>query len=63
MLKTIANILLFLLAGGLFFLGLGVGLQFNSNIGTALWIAAGAIIVLNVLWMSRGNKKREEDAL
>lgn len=57
MLKTIVHILLFIVGGLLFFIGLGLGLQFNPTIGTALWIAAGVIIVLNVLWMNRRQKQ------
>lgn len=57
MAKTIVNILLFIVAGVLFFIGLGLGLQFNPTLGTALWIAAGVIIVLNVLWMNRRPKQ------
>lgn len=57
MIKTIVNILLFIVAGALFFIGLGLGLQFNPTIGTALWIAAGVIVVLNVLWMNRRPKQ------
>ncbi len=57
MIKTIVNILLFIVAGALFFIGLGLGLQFNPTIGTVLWIAAGVIVVLNVLWMNRRPKQ------
>ena len=60
MAKTIVNVLLFVVAGVLFFIGLGLGLSFNPNIGTALWIAAGVIVVLNVLWMNRRPKQEQE---
>ena len=36
---------------GVFIFGLGVGLQFNPTYGTILWIMAGVIFVLNLLWM------------
>lgn len=50
--KRIAvHVLLFLLAIGVFFFGLGVGLQFNPTYGTILWIMAGIIFALNALWM------------
>ena len=49
--RIVAHVLLFLLAFVVFFLGLGVGLALNPTIGTALWIGAGAIVVLNVLWI------------
>lgn len=47
----------FLLAVIVFYLGLGVGLQISSTWGTALWIVAAAMAVLNVLWMIRRARK------
>ena len=49
--RIIIHVLLFLVAIGVFFFGLGVGLQFNPTYGTILWIVAGIIFVLNLLWM------------
>ena len=49
--RIAAHVLLFALAVVVFFLGLGVGLAFNATLGTALWIVAGAIFVLDLLWM------------
>ncbi len=49
--RVIVHVLLFVVAFVVFFLGLGVGLALNPTIGTLLWIAAGAITVLNVLWI------------
>ena len=49
--RIIVHVLLFLLAIGVFVFGLGVGLQFNSTYGTMLWVVAGVILVLNLLWM------------
>ena len=49
--RIIVHVLLFLLVVVVFIFGLGVGLQFNSTYGTILWIVAGAIFVLNLLWM------------
>ena len=60
MAKTIVNVLLFIVAGVLFFIGLGLGLQYSPSVGTALWIAAGVIVVLNVLWMNRRPKQEQE---
>ena len=51
--RIIVHVLLFLLAIGVFSFGLGVGLQFNPTYGTILWIVAGAIFALNLLWMFR----------
>ena len=42
-LKMAAHALLFVVAIVVFFLGLGIGLQYNPNLGTLLWIAAVAI--------------------
>ncbi len=52
-LKIAAHVLLFAVAFVVFFLGLGIGLQYNPNLGTLLWIIAAAIAALNVLWMFR----------
>ncbi|MCE2405627.1 MAG: hypothetical protein J4F43_10795 [Dehalococcoidia bacterium] len=51
--KNAAHALLFLLAFVVFYIGLGVGLQHNPDLGTALWIAAGAIVALNLFWIHR----------
>ena len=56
-LKIAVHALLFVIAVVVFFLGLGVGLQYNPTLGTLLWIAAGAIAALNVLWMFRSRAK------
>ena len=49
--RIVVHVLLFLLAIVVFSFGLGVGLQFNPTLGTILWIVAGAIFALNLLWM------------
>ena len=51
--KTAIHALLFVVAFALFFLGLGLGLQHDPTLGTALWIAAIAIAALNGLWIFR----------
>ena len=56
MMKTVAHVLLFLLAIVVFYFGLGVGLQYNSNLGSALWVAAAAIALLNLIWMFRSRR-------
>ena len=43
--------MLFMVAIGVFFLGLGIGLQYSPQLGTALWIAAGLQAVLNLVWI------------
>lgn len=49
--RIVVHVLLFILAIGVFIFGLGVGLQFSSTYGSILWIVAGVIFVLNLLWM------------
>ena len=56
MLKIIVQVLLFIVAAVVFFIGLGVGLQFNPTYGTILWIVAAAIFILNLLWIVLGRK-------
>ena len=56
-LKVAAHALLFVIAVVVFYLGLGLGLQYNANLGTLLWIAAAAIAGLNVLWIFRTRVK------
>ncbi len=53
MAKNVAHALLFLLAVVVFYVGLGLGLQYNPGLGTALWVAAGAIVALNLFWIQR----------
>lgn len=53
MAKNLAHALLFLMAVVVFYVGLGVGLQHNPGLGTALWVAAGAIVALNLFWIQR----------
>ena len=48
-----AHVLLFLAAVVVFYLGLGLGLQYNPTLGTVLWVASAAIVALNLLWMRR----------
>ena len=50
-LKIAAHALLFVVGIVVFYLGLGVGLQYNPNLGTLLWLVSGAIVGLNVYWM------------
>ena len=51
--RIAAHALLFLVAALVFFLGLGIGLQVNSALGSALWVAAGAIVALNLYLISK----------
>ena len=56
-LKIAAHALLFVIAVMVFFFGLGVRLQHNPLLGTLLWLVAGGIAALNVLWMFRSGSK------
>ena len=51
--RVTAHVLLFVLAVVVFYVGLGLGLQYNPTLGTALWFASAAIVALNLLWMRR----------
>lgn len=55
--QKIIHALVFLLAVIVFWAGLGAGLQFSPPLGTALWIAAAAIVALNLLWMRQTRKR------
>ncbi len=48
---VILHLLLFLLAVVVFYLGLGMGLQVNSTLGSALWVTAAAIAFFNIVWI------------
>ncbi len=54
-----AQALVFILAGVVFFVGLGIGLQQSANLGTALWIVAFVLVVLNTIWVSRSGRPAE----
>ncbi len=54
--KAAAHGLLFVLAFVVFYVGLGVGLQYNPTIGTLLWVAAAAIVALNLFWIIRSRR-------
>lgn len=51
--RKAAHVLFFVVAAVVFYIGLGVGLQYDPNLGTLLWATSGAIVVLNVLSMRR----------
>ena len=51
--RMVLHVLLFLVAGIVFFLGLGIGLSQNPAIGTLLWLVAAGIAVANAIWMTR----------
>ena len=51
--RVAAHVLLFVLAVIVFYLGLGLGLQFNPTLGTILWLVAGGLVALNLFWIAR----------
>ncbi|MYK26500.1 MAG: hypothetical protein F4052_06075 [Dehalococcoidia bacterium] len=51
--RTGLHVLVFLVAGIVFFLGLGIGLSQDPAIGTLLWLVAAGIAVANAIWMTR----------
>ena len=54
--RIAAHALLFLLAVVVFYLGLGVGLQFNPTLGTLLLGASAGLVALNLFWISRSRR-------
>ena len=48
-----ARVLLFLLAGAVFYAGLVAGLTFDPLLGTVLWGAAAAIAAFTLWWTRR----------
>lgn len=54
--KTAAHVVLFILAFVVFYVGLGLGLQYNPWLGTGFWVASAAILIGNILWLVRPQK-------
>lgn len=57
-LRVSAPVFLFLIALGVFYFGLLVGLQVNPNVGTLMWLVSAAIFVANILWIVRSDRRR-----
>ena len=57
-LKISAHVFLFAVALVVFYIGLFMGLQVNPNVGTLMWLASAAIVVANILWIVRSDRKR-----
>ena len=57
-LRIVVHLLLFPAAIVVFYIGLFVGLQVNSNMGTVLWLAAFVIAGLNLFWLLRSRVRR-----
>ncbi len=56
-LRVLAHLLLFLVAVGIFFAGLGIGLTESPTLGTAMWGVAAVIAGLNLLWLVRWRRR------
>ncbi len=54
--KIAAQVLLFVLAVVVFYLGLGVGLQINPTLSSILWFIAAAILALDLVWIVRSRR-------
>ena len=58
-LKTIAHVVLFLAAFIVFYLGLGIGLTRDPNLGTALWALAAVIVLGNLFWIYKSRPQKQ----
>lgn len=58
-LKVIAHVVLFLAAFIVFYLGLGIGLTRDPNLGTALWALAAAIALGNLFWIYKSRPQKQ----
>ncbi len=54
--KTVAHVLLFVLAVAVFYFGVGVGLIVNPDLGSVFWLAAAGIAGGNIFWIVRSKK-------
>ena len=57
-LRIVSHVLLFVIAVIVFYLGLGLGLQYSPTIGSVLWIVSAAIVTLNLIWIVRSRGRR-----
>ena len=57
-LKTTAHVVLFVAAFIVFYVGLGIGLTRDPNLGTAFWAVAALIAVGNVIWIYKTRTRR-----
>lgn len=56
-----AHVALFALAFVLFFLGLGLGLQYDPTLGTVCWIGAGLLVAGNIFWIDRVRRRAQRE--
>ena len=53
-----AHVSLFLVALVVFYIGLIMGLQVNSNVGTLLWLVLAGIVAANIFWIVRSDSRK-----
>lgn len=56
-----AHVALFAVAFVLFYLGLGLGLQYDPTLGTICWIGSGLLVAGNIYWINRARKSAGGD--
>lgn len=56
-----AHVALFALAFVLFFIGLGLGLQYDPTLGTVCWIGAGLVVAGNIFWINRVRRRAHRE--
>ena len=59
-LRIVAHVLLFVMAVVVFYLGLGLGLQYSPTIGAVSWTVSAAIVALNLIWIVRTRGRRSD---
>lgn len=59
--KYLPQFALFGLAFVIFYIGLGVGLQFNPTLGSALWLLSALLVVIGVAWAARASSSAGEE--
>ena len=55
--RKAAHVALFAVAFALFYVGLGLGLQYDPTLGTVCWIVAGLLVAGNIFWIDRVRRK------
>ncbi len=58
-LKITAHVVLFVAAFIVFYLGLGIGLTRDPNLGTAFWALAALIAAGNLFWIYKTRPRKQ----
>lgn len=56
--RTLTHIVLFVVAFSVLYVGLGVGLTRDPNLGTALWGLARVIVLGNLFWVYKSRPQK-----